>query len=255
MRANIIVIVRMALLKMLSAGIDILRAALADPAVSQVTVFSRSALPSTIPPSPKLNVITHKDFSSYPPDLINGPLAGHAACIWALGRSSRGMTEQAYTELTHDWPVAAIKAFHEGGLVGEDGKPFRFVYVSGEGVDRSGKGLAMFSRVKGRAEVDLLAYSNASQDKLKTLVLRPGYFFPSDPADARRLRSGFERFLDPIFGTLFRALNLGIRAPDLGGVAVAIAKGQDGIVGEGEYQELFRNHTMTDIAKRLNGKQ
>lgn len=44
--------------------------------------------------------------------------------------------------------MEAIKAFHEGGLKGENGEPFRFVYVSGEGVDRSGKGWAMFSRVK-----------------------------------------------------------------------------------------------------------
>jgi len=161
------------------------------------------------------------------------------------------MTEQDYTVLTRDWPMAAIKAFHEGGLVGEDGKPFRFVYVSGEGVTRSGKGLAMFSHVKGRAEVDLLAYSNASPDTLKTLILRPGYFFPSDPTDAQRLRSRFERFLDSILGPPLRAINQGIRTPDLGRVAVAVAKGVEGVVGKGEYQELFNNSTMTDISKHL----
>ncbi|KLO14848.1 hypothetical protein SCHPADRAFT_902985 [Schizopora paradoxa] len=235
-----------------AAGIDILRAALADPAISQVTVLSRSALPSTIQQSSKLNVITHKDFSSYPPDLIQGPLAGHNACIWAQGKSSRGMSEQAYTELTYDWPMEAIKAFHEGGLKGENGEPFRFVYVSGEGVDRSGKGWAMFSRVKGRAETDLLEYSNATQGVFRTLILRPGYFFPSDPVDARRLRPGFERYLDPVFGSLLRACGLGIHAQDLGRASVAIAKGEDGIVGKGDYQELFRNNLLVNIAKSLN---
>ncbi len=185
------------------------------------------------------------------------------------------MAEQAYSELTHDWPMAAIKAFHEGGLVGEGGKPFRFVFLSGDGADRSGKGMAMFSRVKvrrmkrklyiagiltyvfmqGRTEADLLAYSNASPDKLRSFMLRPAYFFPSDPADAQRLRSGFFRCTDPILGGLLRAVNLGIDAADLGRVAVAVAKGADGVVGEGEQQETFSNRLMISIAKRLNGTQ
>ena len=125
-----------------------MRAALADPAITQVTVLSRRPLPSTIPASSKLCFISHSDFSSYPKELLSGPLAGHSACVWALGKTSQGMAEAEYTTLTRDYPVAALKAFHEAGLKGDDGKPFRFVYVSGEGVDRSGKGWAMFSRVK-----------------------------------------------------------------------------------------------------------
>lgn len=109
--------------------------------------------------------------------------------------------------------------------------------------------------VKGRTEADLLAYSNASSDKLKSFMLRPAYFFPSDPADAQRLRSGFDRCTDPILGGLLRAVNLGINAADLGRVAVAIAKGTAGVVGEGEQQETFSNRLMSSIAKRLNGKE
>ena len=108
--------------------------------------------------------------------------------------------------------------------------------------------------MKGRTEADLLAYSNASPDKLKSFMLRPAYFFPSDPADAQRLISGFDRCSDPIVGGLLRAVNLGINAADLGRVAVAIAKGAEGVVGEGEQQETFSNRLMNNIAKRLSGK-
>ena len=63
------------------------------------------------------------------------------------------MTEEGYTTITHDYPMAALKAFHEAGLKAEGGKPFRFVYFSGEGVDRSGNGWVMFSRVKVRIAI------------------------------------------------------------------------------------------------------
>ena len=114
----------------------------------------------------------------------------------------------------------------------------------------------MIDRIlKGRAETDLLQYSNATKGVFRTLILRPGYFFPSDPVDARRLRSGFECFIDPIFGPIFRGSGLGIHAQDLGRASVAIAKGGEGIVGKGEYQELFRNSLLSSIAKGLNAKQ
>ena len=49
--------------------------------------------------------------------------------------------------MTHDYPMAAIKAFDEGGVRGEDGM-FRFVYVSGRSTDPTGKSRILFARVK-----------------------------------------------------------------------------------------------------------
>lgn len=132
----------------IAAGLEVLRAAIADPAISRVTVLSRRPLPVSIPTSPKAHVITHEDFSSYPADLIS-KVADHDACIWALGKSSNGMSETDYTQLTHDWPMAAITALKDGG-VGSAEKPFRFVYFSGEGADQTEKSMAMFGRIKVR---------------------------------------------------------------------------------------------------------
>ena len=49
--------------------------------------------------------------------------------------------------MTHDYPMAAIKAFDEGGVRGQDGM-FRFVYVSGGGADPTGQSRILFARVK-----------------------------------------------------------------------------------------------------------
>ena len=57
------------------------------------------------------------------------------------------MSEPDYTRLTYDYPMAALKAFKDAGIKGEDGK-FRFVHLSGEGAKPDGKGGALFARVK-----------------------------------------------------------------------------------------------------------
>lgn len=39
-------------------------------------------------------------------------MSGADGCIWAQGKSSVGMSEAEYSELTQDWPLAAAKAFN-----------------------------------------------------------------------------------------------------------------------------------------------
>ncbi|KAI0938517.1 hypothetical protein AcV5_000183 [Taiwanofungus camphoratus] len=135
------------------AGLAIYRAALADRTITHITVLTRRPIPSwaVLPAdaAAKTEVVLHSDFLTYPPDLARR-LAAHDACIWALGRSSVGMNEKEYTELTHGYVMAAIRAFNEGG-VGErrtEESPFRFVLISGEGTDTTGKSSQMWARVK-----------------------------------------------------------------------------------------------------------
>ena len=105
------------------------------------------------------------------------------------------------------------------------------------------------------AEVDLLAEATKAPTDLRTLILRPGYFFPSNPQDARELRGGVLKCLDMILGPLMYATALGIRAQHLGRVAVAVAKGGDDIVGTGEQQELFGNSKIREISRMLYAKE
>ncbi|KAL5476711.1 hypothetical protein ACEPAI_2897 [Sanghuangporus weigelae] len=182
-----------------AAGLEILRSAIADTSISRITVLSRRPIPAHVPASEKITRIEHSDFLSYPPDLL-ARLEGHGACIWALGKSSAGMSEDEYTRLTHDFPMEALKAFDAAGIRGEDGK-FRFVYISGDGANTDEKGV-LFARVKGRTEKDLSAFAEQSAS-VHTYNLRPGYF-PTNPNDEALVRSFSMRIAARILGPAIR---------------------------------------------------
>lgn len=141
-----------------SAGIQILRTAIQDESVTKITVLTRRPLPKwmNLPQSDKTEIIVVDDFLHYPADLPPR-LAQHDACIWALGKSSSGLSEEKYTEIVYDYLMAAIIALEKGGVgqvtTEEDGSakerpPFRFVFISGEGADPTGKSRMKFARVK-----------------------------------------------------------------------------------------------------------
>ncbi|GAA6037794.1 hypothetical protein JCM8097_005041 [Rhodosporidiobolus ruineniae] len=211
-----------------TAGSEVLRQALLDPRVEAVTVFSRRPLPPHVDPSPpsaKLEVILHDDFSSYPPSLLER-LKGHDSCIWALGKSSVGMKEADYERLTVDWPLAAAKAF-EGLRVGDGGerRKFVFAYVSGHGTDQEeGKASAMFGRVKGltlstsriagKAERVLADLPSSGSPYLAPYSFRPAGIFPVQPTpELSWLHRGAVGIAKPIFFTLMPSM--AIKADDL----------------------------------------
>ena len=134
----------------LVAGLAVYRAALADPAVQQVTLLTRRPVPSwaVLPPNAqnKTETIIHKDFTTYSPDLAHR-LAGHDGLVWALGKSSLGMTEEEYTELPYGYTMAAARALKDAGA-GSTETPFHFVFVSGNRADPTEQSSQMWARVK-----------------------------------------------------------------------------------------------------------
>lgn len=137
------------------AGLAAYRAALTDPSITGITLLTRRPLPNwaVLPPSTppnKTTVITHTNYLAYTPELARS-LAEHDACVWAQGKSSRGMSAGDYEELTWGYPMAFLKAVSEAGVgEREAGSPFRFVYISGEHADPTGKSSILFARVKVR---------------------------------------------------------------------------------------------------------
>ena len=144
------------------AGLGILRVLLADNGVSHVTYLGRRPLPPWVvlpgstspntddasPTHPKLSTIEHKDFLSFPPALQQ-TIAEHDACIWALGISTVGLSEDKYTEITVGYLDTLLNALKATGA-GAVEKPFRVVFVSGMGADSKEKSRTLFSRVKVR---------------------------------------------------------------------------------------------------------
>jgi len=177
-------------------GSAVLAQLLSSTSITRVSILSRSPV-AAAKGHTKANVILQSDFSRYPPSVLD-QLQGADGCIWAQGKSSVGMTEKDYTELTHDWPMEAAKAF--GNTKDRSGKRFNFVYVSGEGADQTQKARAMFGRIKGRAEKDLLDLANGTH--LSVYNLRPAGIDGSDsaskPERARSMPEAIVGWLYPV---------------------------------------------------------
>ena len=116
-------------------GQGVLRECLLDPDVTEVVAVGRSA---TGQKDPKLRDVIA-------PDLFNlSPMPGFDACFFTIGQTSAGMNEADYTRITYDLTMAIAKAVINPTMT--------FVFVSGAGTGRQ----AMWSRVKARAENDLM---------------------------------------------------------------------------------------------------
>ncbi|PIL27785.1 hypothetical protein GSI_10938 [Ganoderma sinense ZZ0214-1] len=233
------------------AGLSIYRAALADPSVSQVTLLTRRAIPSwaVLPPNAneKTQVILHDDFKMYPPELARG-LAEHDALIWALGKTSLGMSEAQYTELTYTYAMNAATALKDAGA-GSPERPFRFVFISGVQANPKGESRQMWANVKGRVERELPALLEGSN--MRACIYRPGYFFPSDTKEFRQERMqqrGYGRRLaDLIFTPIYTTFLPRFYTPieELGRATIELAKNR------WLEKDLFTNVEMRELMSAL----
>ena len=127
-------------------GAGALLECLADPRVTSVVVITRSP---TGRAHPKLREVVHADFFNYEP--LRADFASADACLFCLGVSSIGLSEDEYTRLTYDLTLAAARAMADAN------RKMTFCYVSGVGTDSTERGRTMWARVKGRTENALLA--------------------------------------------------------------------------------------------------
>lgn len=123
-------------------GSGVLRECLLDPDVESVLSVGRQA-PGVS--REKLHVLIRPDMFDVPTDA--GDFIGYDACFFCLGVSSVGKSEAEYTHLTYDLTMKWAQ------VLARANPAMRFLYVSGMGTG----GNAMWARVKGRTENDLLA--------------------------------------------------------------------------------------------------
>jgi len=241
-----------------AAGLGILRTLLADNGVSHVTYLGRRPLPPWIVlpgggstsdtlTHPKLSTVEHKDFLAYP-GALQETIAEHDACIWALGTSAVGMSEDKYTEITVGYFGAFLDAVKEKG-VGSAASPFRVVFVSGQGADSKETSRVLFARVKGRAENTLIKAAEESGGRLAATIMRPGYFFPSKayPKDSLNQRSFSLRVADKLLGpalSVFYPSGI-ISVEEIGRFALEAGRGK----WEGKGGPIFENTDMKKLVK------
>ena len=123
-------------------GKGVLRQCLLDPDVDSVLSIGRK--PSGVS-HPKLRDVVRADMFDF--SVNAGELQAYDTCFFCLGVSSVRMNEAEYIHLTYDLTMGWANA------LARENPDMRFLYVSGVGTG----GRAMWARVKGRTEKDLLA--------------------------------------------------------------------------------------------------
>lgn len=113
----------------------------------------------------KLHEIVHQDFLDFA--AIEEQLNGADSCLFCLGVSSAGMSEDAYARITYRFTMAAANTLLRLN------RGMSFVYVSGAGADSTEKGRSMWARVKGQTENALLAMPFRA-----VYIFRPGIIQP-----------------------------------------------------------------------------
>ncbi|KAI8665550.1 hypothetical protein LRP88_03950 [Fusarium phalaenopsidis] len=129
-------------------GSGVLDAMLKSKEITKISILSRRPVPLAAD-DPRANVIIHKDFENYEPELLN-KLQGANGVVWALGISQLKVTKDEYVTITKDFPLAAVRAFSN---LASDDEPFRFIYVSSGGATLNpGLSTPFYGRVKGEVE-------------------------------------------------------------------------------------------------------
>src|SRR5215475_3419093 len=141
-------------------GQGVVRECIASPQVDYVVLIGRSSAGIEHQKVREVVVSDLADVEAYEP-----VFDGIDACFFCAGVSSTGRSEQEYTRITYDLTLGVANAFAHRS------PGATFVYVSGAGTDPTGR--AMWARVKGRTEQDLLTLP------LDGYMLRPGLIHPT----------------------------------------------------------------------------
>lgn len=144
------------------AGSEFIRQAIEDKNIEHITALVRRPLEIS---HPKISTVIHQDFLNY--DAVKNIFKDCDACVWCLGISQLQVSKLQYAVITYDYTVAAARAMLEAN------PSLHFMFLSGNGADRSEKSKVLFARLKGKAEHALL------QMNFKALTIaRPDAIWP-----------------------------------------------------------------------------
>jgi len=206
-----------------------LRYALEQPAVGRVTSIARRTLGIS---HAKLNEVLHRDFADCSP-LATEP-SGQDAAVFCLGTYTGAVPDEEFRKITVDYTVEFARVLH-GSC-----PQAAFAFLSGNGVDPTGRSRIAFARYKGEAENSLVATGFPH-----VYLFRPAYIYPVEPRKEPNLGYRVLRTIYPVFRILFP--NQSIRADDLAQAMVDVV-----IRGTGaETRSVFENRDIRAMAGPL----
>ena len=155
-----------------TAGDGILKAALANPEINKIHVFTRRVTPRIEAgvDSGKVEVTLHTDYLDY--SSVHEQIAEADAVYWAIGTNSIGVDEKTYGMIHVDFPARFVDAW----TTASDKPDLSFHYISSS--DISEESSAMWAREKLRAERTL--FELAEGTVLRVIAYRPDYIGPTD---------------------------------------------------------------------------
>ena len=143
-------------------GQAVLQECLRDPGVSQIIAVGRR--PTGVSDRKLIDVVA-SDVTQLSPH--EAELRDVDACLFCLGVTSLGLSEDEYSRLTFDVTLAVARQLVRINL------HMTFIYVSGAGTDSTERGRVMWARVKGRTENALLTLGFHA-----AYMFRPGAVIP-----------------------------------------------------------------------------
>ncbi len=155
-----------------TAGDGILKAAMADPSIETVHVFTRRATPRIEEgvAAGKVRMTLHMDYLDY--SAVHEQIAKADAVYWAIGISSVEVDEKTYGMIHVDFPLQFVNEWTSVS----DKPEISFHYLSSS--DIPDDSAAMWAREKVRAERTLFEFAEGS--KLRVIAYRPDYIGPTE---------------------------------------------------------------------------
>lgn len=151
-------------------GAELVRAAIADARITEIRLLSRN--PSSLKHE-KITELIHPDFMHYDP--IRNDLRDLTAVCWCLGVSQTQVSREQYEQITFGYVDQFIRHCKNTNA------GIRFIFVSGEGADRSEKSKTLFKRIKGKAENALIASGLPDYYIVRPGAVRPIHKNPNAP--------------------------------------------------------------------------
>ncbi|GIC90217.1 uncharacterized protein Aud_006649 [Aspergillus udagawae] len=174
-------------------GSAVVRQCIANPAITRALILTRKPLPSDISDNPKITVIIHEDFGSYPPELLT-QLKGAEGCIWAVGGPAYRFPDVETCKKVHGFALIAANAFADTLAPALNGKKFKFVFCSGMGAEWDQTKRLWFlkdtRRIKGYIEKQLAAIADNERGGFAVSCVRPGGVLSSRANILEKLSAG-----------------------------------------------------------------
>ncbi|EGR50691.1 uncharacterized protein TRIREDRAFT_105003 [Trichoderma reesei QM6a] len=187
-------------------GKEVVRQALASPAITSVVGLSRRETP--VPESlkgssdaDKLTSVVVDDFLNYS-DTVKQHLADADACIWLMAvtpNKSASMPWEEVRKVCLDYTIYGLEELSKAPR-NDRSKPLRFVYVSGANAERDPTKkpwlLGEYIIMRGEVEARVLDFAKTSNNAIEACIVKPGFI--RDAEHGNFLLNAFQNVLSSV---------------------------------------------------------